>query len=263
MKKVKIQAGLDAGHINTKAVIMNGREVMGYGNAPTGFDIVGAAQSALNNAMENTGVSLEDLEGVVATGIFKDIIDSPSLKVTGTVPEFKSGAKGALFLNRDSRTIIDIGGNVHKAVSYDQNGDLLDVVQNDKCADGLGIYYTTMAKALGLNEQGLTKLALKSTKKLSVAIQCGLSAETDAIDLMCQGEEIADVAAAVLRYIAERVADMSTYLSLTKEVVVAGGIARSQVIIKHISELLNQDISVIEPPEYVGAIGAVISEEEE
>jgi len=172
-------------------------------------------------------------------------------------------AKGALFLNKDSRTIIDIGGNVHKAVCCDQNGDLLDIVQNDKCADGVGIYYTTMAKALGLNEQELTELALKSTKKLSVAIQCGLSAETDAIDLMCQGEDIADVAAAILRYIAERVADMSTYMSLTKEIVVAGQIAKSQVIIEHISGLIKHDISVLEHPEYVGAIGAAINYEGE
>lgn len=258
MKKRKIQAGLDAGHINTKAVIMNEEEVIGYGTAPTGFEVSGAAQTALNNAMENGGVSPEEVGGVVATGIFKDVIDSPSINITKTVPEFRSGAKGALFLNKDSRTIIDIGGNVHKAVCYDQNGDLLDIIQNDKCADGVGIYYTSMAKYLGLDEQGLAELALKSTKKLSVAIQCGLSAETDAIDLMCQGEDIADVAAAALRYIAERVANMSTYLSLTKEIVVAGGIAKSQVIIDHISELLKQDISVLEHPEYVGAIGAAI-----
>jgi predicted CoA-substrate-specific enzyme activase len=263
MKKEKIQAGLDAGHINTKAIIMNGQKVLGYGTAPTGFDIVGAAQTALNNASENAGISPGELGGVTATGIFKDMIDSPSLKVTGTVPEFKSGAKGALFLNKDSRTLIDIGGNVHKAVSYDQNGDLLDIIQNDKCADGVGIYYTTMAKALGMSEQNLTERALKSTRKLSVAIQCGLSAETDAIDLLCQGEDITDVAAAILRYIAERVADMSTYMSLTKEIVVAGGIAKSQVIIEHISGLLKQEISVLDHPEYVGAIGAVLSDEGE
>ena len=263
MKKEKLQAGLDAGHINTKAVILSGQEVLGYGTAATGFDLVGAAQTALNNASENAGVSIDELGGVITTGIFKDMIDSPSVEVTGTVPEFKASAKGALLLNKDSRTIIDIGGNVLKAVYYDQNGDLLDITQNDKCADGVGIYYTTMAKAMGLNEQGLTELALKSTKKLSVAIQCGLSAETDAIDLMCQGEEIADVAAAILRYIAERVADMSTYMSLTKEIVVAGGIAKSKVIIEHLSGLLKQDISVLEHPEYVGAIGAAISDEGE
>jgi predicted CoA-substrate-specific enzyme activase len=170
-------------------------------------------------------------------------------------------AKGALFLNKNSRTVIDVGGNIQKAICYDQNGNLLDVSQNDKCADGLGIFYTTMAKAIGLSEQEMSELALKSSKNLSIAIQCALSAESDAIDLMCQGTDITDVADAVSRFIVERVADMCTSMSLTKEIVVAGGLAKSQAIIKHLPSFINQDVSVLNHPEYVGAIGAVISYE--
>lgn len=261
MNKEKLLAGLDAGHINTKAIIMRGQEILGYCTVPTGFDVVAAAQTALNDASENAGISLGELGGIIATGIFKDMIKVPSLNVTGTIPEYMADAKGALFLNKNSRTVIDIGGNIHKAVCYDQNGDLLDVIQNDKCADGLGIFYTTMAKALELSEQEMTELSLKSTKNLSIAIQCALSAESDAIDLICQGRDIADVADAISRFIAERVADMSTYMSLTKEIVVAGGLAKSQVLVKHLSSLLKQDLSVLKHPEYVGAIGAVISYE--
>jgi len=118
-----------------------------------------------------------------------------------------------------------------------------------------------MSKALGLSEQELSELALTSTKNLSVAVQCALSAESDALDLLCQGEDIADVADAISRFIVERVADMCTYMSLTKEVVVAGGLAKSQALIKHLPSLINQDVSVLKLPEYVGAIGAVISYE--
>jgi len=263
MNKGKLLAGLDAGHVNTKAIIMRGQEILGDCTVPTGFDVDAAAQKALNGASENAGISLGELGGIVGTGIFKDVIEVPSLDVTQTVPEYMADAKGALFLNKDSRTVIDIGGNIHKAIYYDENGDLLDVIQNDKCADGLGIFYTTMAKAFELSEQEMTKLALKSTKNLSIAIQCALSAESDAIDLICQGRDIADVADAISKFIAERVADMSTYMSLTKEIVVAGGLAKSEVVIKHLSSLLKQDVSVLNHPEYVGAIGAVISYEGE
>jgi activator of 2-hydroxyglutaryl-CoA dehydratase len=152
-----------------------------------------------------------------------------------------------------------VGGNIHKAVCYDQKGNLVDVVQNDKCADGLGIFYTTMAKTLGLNEQEMSELALQSSNKVSVAIQCALCAESDAIDLMCQGAEIADVADAISKFIAERVADMSTYMSLTKEIVVSGGLAKSQAMIKHLQNLIKEEVSVLNNPEYVGAIGAVMS----
>ncbi|MBW2066648.1 MAG: hypothetical protein JRJ03_17195 [Deltaproteobacteria bacterium] len=259
MNKVKILAGLDAGHVNTKAIIMRGQEILGYCTAPTGFDVVAAAQTALDDALDNAGISRGELSGIVATGIFRDMINAPPVNVTGTVPEYMADAKGALFLNKNSRTVIDIGGNIHKAICYDKNGDLLDVVQNDKCADGLGIFYTTMAKALGLSEQEMSELALNSTRNLSVAVQCALSAESDAIDLLSQGNDIADVADAVVRFIVERVADMCTCMSLTKEIVVAGGLAKSRALIERLPSLIKRDARALNHPEYVGAIGAVIS----
>jgi predicted CoA-substrate-specific enzyme activase len=258
MNKGKILAGVDAGHIHTKAVIMRGEEILGYCTVPTGFDVVAAAQSALNDASDRAGIPRGELGAIVATGIFRDVVEVPPLNVTTTVPDYMADAKGALFLNKNSRTVIDVGGNIHKAIRYDQNGNLLDVIQNDKCADGLGIFYTAMAKAIGLSEEEMSELALKSTKKLSIAIQCALSAESDAIDLMCQGEDIADVADAISRFIVERVADMCTYMLLTREIVVAGGLAKSQALIKHLPSLINEEVSVLKLPEYVGAIGAVI-----
>jgi len=261
MNKGKIVAGLDAGHINTKAVIMKAEEILGYRMVPTGFDIVAAAESVLNHAVDTVGISRRELTGIVSTGIFRDRMKGLPLNVTTTVPEYVADAKGAFFLNESSRTVIDIGGNIHKAMHYDQNGDLLDVIQNDKCADGLGIFYTAMAKTLGLSEQEMSELALKSTGDVSVAIQCSLSAESEAIDLMCQGVDAADVANAVSKFMAERVAAMCTYMPLTKEIVVAGGLAKSPALIKHLSRLLQQEVTVVEFPEYVGAIGAAMSYE--
>jgi len=258
MNKGEILAGLDVGHVNTKAVIMRGWEILGYGTCPTGFDVVAAAQTALQQALDNAGISSGDVAEISATGIFKDMTKVPPLSVTITVPEYIADAKGALFLNKNSRTVIDIGGNIHKAILYDQNGKLLDVIQNDKCADGLGIFYTTMAKAFGISEQELSELAFQSTKDGSVAIQCALSAESDAIDLLCQGMGIADVANAISRFMAERVAAMCTTMSLAREIVVAGGLAKSKALVKQLPSLIKEDVSVLNLPEYVGAIGAVI-----
>ena len=261
MNNGKIVAGLDAGHITTKALIMSGREILGYCTVPTGFDVVAAAETALNHAVDNVGISRRELTGIISTGIFRDMVKVPPLNVTTTVPEYVADAKGAFFLNKNSRTVIDIGGNTHKAMHYDQNGNLLDVIQNDKCADGLGIFYTTIAKAIGLSEQEMSELALKSTRDVSIAIQCALSAESEAIDLMCQGVDTADVADAVSKFMSERVAAMCTYMPLTKEIVVAGGLAKSPALIKHLSSLIKQEVSVVDLPEYVGAIGAVMSYE--
>jgi len=262
MKKGDILAGLDAGHVYTKAVIMRGQEILGHGMEPTGFDVVAAAQIALYRALDNVGISRGELAGIVATGIFREMMKVPPLGITRTVADHVADAKGALFLSKHSRTVIVIGGNIHKAIRYDQNGNILDVIQNDKCADGLGIFYMTMAKAFGVSEQELSELVLESTKNVPIAIQCALSAESDAIDLMCQGVDIADVADAISRFMAERVAAMCTTISLEKEIVVAGGLAKSKVLIKHLTSLIKQDVYVLKLPEYLGAIGAVISYED-
>jgi predicted CoA-substrate-specific enzyme activase len=261
MNKGKMLAGLDVGHINTKAVFMRGEEILGYGTVPTGFDVAAATQTALDRALETAGVSPGNLAGIVATGIFRDMIKAPPLNATRTIPDYEADAKGALFLNRKSRTVIDIGGNIHKAIRYDQDGNLLDVIQNDKCADGLGIFYTTMARALGVSEQELSELALKSTKKVSVAIHCAASAESEAIGLMCQGVDVTDVADAITRFMVERVAAMCSCMPLAQEIVAAGGLAKSKAFMKHLPGLLKQDVTVLNLPEYVGAIGAVINYE--
>jgi predicted CoA-substrate-specific enzyme activase len=259
LDKAKILAGLDIGHINTKAVLMSGQEILGYAMAPTGFDVVAAAEAALNKATQKAGVAAKALGGIVATGIFRDMIKVPPLSITTAVPDYMADAKGALFLNKNSRTVIDIGGNIHKAVSYDENGNLIDVIQNDKCADGLGIFYTTIAKALGVSEEELSELALKSSKQVSVAIHCAASAQSEAIDLLCQGVDIADVADAITRFMVERVAAMASTMPLTKEVVVAGGLAKSKALMKHLPVLLQQDVHLLNFPDYLGAIGAVMS----
>ncbi len=253
-------AGIDAGHVATKTILMREEEVLGYASVPTGFDVVTAAEGALLSALETACVARDELAGIATTGIFRDVIKGPRLNVTRSVPDYVADAKGALFLNENSRTVIDVGGNIQKAVRYDPKGNLVDVIQNDKCADGLGIFYTTMAKALGVSEQELSELALQSTRQVPVSIHCAASAESDAIDLMCQGVAIPDVADAILRFMVERIASMCTCMPLAQEIVVAGGLAKSRALMKHLSGLLNQDVSALNLPEYVGAIGAVMSD---
>jgi predicted CoA-substrate-specific enzyme activase len=255
-------AGVDAGHVATKAVVMRGREILGVAAVPTGFDVAAAAEAALKHALEAARVPPGEVAGIAATGIFRDLVAAPPSEVTKTVPEVVADVKGALFLNANSRSVIDLGGNITKAIRYDANGDLLDVIQNDKCADGLGIFYTTMAKTLGVGVQELSDLALGSTRKVSVAIHCAASAESEAIDLLCQGADISDVADAVSRFIVERVAAMCGCISLAEEIVAAGGLAGSRAIMTYLPRLLKQDVRVLDFPEYLGAIGAVMHEED-
>jgi len=57
----------------------------------------------------------------------------------------------------------------------------------------------------------------------------------------------------------ERVAAMCSTMPLEREIAVAGGLAKSEALIKHLQVLLKQDVRVLNLPEYVGAVGAVVS----
>ncbi len=258
MNNREIMAGLDVGHVNTKSIIIRSEEILGFATVPSGLKAVSSAQEALKKALQASGVLSSELKMIGVTGFFRNMIQK-QLNIKIAVPEEVAEAKGAVFLNRNSRTLISLGGNIQKALRYDQDGNLIDIIQNDKCADGLGIFYTSMAKAFGIDEHELSELALKSTKHLSVAIHCPASAESEAIDLICQGIDIPDVADAILRFIVERISAMCTTIPLEPEIVVAGGLAKSRALIKHLSLLLKHDLNVLSTPEYVGAIGAVIS----
>ncbi len=260
MNRREILAGLDVGQINTRAVIMRGQDILGYCTVPTGFNAVSAAQAALNEALDKVGISQSELAGIVATGSCRDMIcNIPPLNATRLVLEYVADAKGALFLNNNSRTVIIIDGNVSKAIRYDQNGNVLDVANNDKCADGIGIFYTAITRDLGLSEQEMSKLALGATKNTPIAVQCAVSAESEVVALMCEGVDIAEAANAILKFIAERTAAMCASMSLEKEIVVAGGLAKSRAFVKHLSSLMKQDVSALDIPEYASAIGAVVT----
>ncbi len=258
MSRPEIVAGIDAGHVHTKAIVMRGHDLLGAGSAPTRLDPISAAQAALDEALAQAGIAIGDLTAIVATGIYRDVIGSSRLRVTRTVPEHMADASGALFFNEAARTIVDIGGNIHKVVRFDGAGNLLDVAQNDKCADGLGFFFSTAAGSLGLSEDQMSELAAGASDEGALAIQCAFSAQSDATDLVCRGIPGADVAGAILGYVVERVRSLCRSMPLEREVVVAGGLARSAELVRRLQAVLGRDLSVPELPQYAGAIGAVM-----
>ncbi len=251
-------AGIDAGHIDTKAVIMKDSDVLGYASGHTGLDPAAAARAVLDAALAKAGVSGDMLDGTFTTGIFRDVAGSERLHVNAAAPEDTADAAGALFLNPAARTVIDIGGNIHKIVRFDSNGNLIDVVQNDKCADGLGVFYTAAAGVLGMSEGQISEAASGARKNLAVAIQCAVSGESELVDLICRGAGAADAAYAVDGYVVERVASLCAAMTLEREILVAGGLARSSSIVERLGRAIGYDLRVPELPEYVGAIGVAM-----
>ncbi len=258
MSKPDVFAGIDAGHIDTKAVVMRGQQVIGYGCAPTRLDPAAAARDSLQQAMAAAGLTQSDIAAICSTGIYRDVLGPSGLSMTAAVPEHMAAAAGALFFDIGARTLIGIGGNIHQLVRFDGNGTLIDVAQNDKCADGLGIFFTTAARSLGLNEAQMSELATGVDGGHALAIQCSLSALSDATDLTARGFSPAEVAAAVIGYAVERVSSLCLAFPVSDRILVAGGLARSSELVSRLQTKLGHDLIVPDRPEYLCAVGAVM-----
>ena len=106
MNKGKLLAGVDAGHIHTKAVIMRG------GGNP--WVLHGTHRIRCRRCGSNrtrgcfgavAGIAVDELGGIVTTGIFRDVVKYRRIeRHRRSVPEYVADARGALFLNRNSRT---------------------------------------------------------------------------------------------------------------------------------------------------------------
>jgi len=117
-KQDGISLGLDSGSTTTKAVIMKNNEVVGTGWVYT-KDVVESAQEALDAALKESGLKMEDIETIGTTGYGRHTLGD-HYKADLVQEELTVNSKGAAFLagaQKGEATVIDIGGMDNKAIS--------------------------------------------------------------------------------------------------------------------------------------------------
>ena len=63
-----ITAGVDVGSVSSQAVVMLDGRLFCYGNTRTGSNSPDSAMKAINMALEDTGLKIEDFKYTVGTG---------------------------------------------------------------------------------------------------------------------------------------------------------------------------------------------------
>ncbi|MEA4827668.1 MAG: BadF/BadG/BcrA/BcrD ATPase family protein, partial [Clostridium sp.] len=107
--------GIDIGSASSKVVILeNGSKIIAAEVVQIGTGSTGPKR-ALNQALTSAGLKIEDIEKVVATGYGRFNVEEAQKQIS----EISCHAKGIFFLVHTARTIIDIGGQVAKAIRLD------------------------------------------------------------------------------------------------------------------------------------------------
>lgn len=255
-----ITAGIDVGSLTTEALIYDGeRGIRGYSIVLTGGSSREAALLAFEQALKFAGVTRDRVEGVVATGAGRYIVDFAPRKVT----EITCLARGVNHLFPEARTVIDIGGQDTKVIRVDGQGKVLEFEMNDKCAAGTGRFLEVMAKALGVELDKMGERSLKAKKDLSISSVCTVFAESEVVSLVSQGEEVEEILRAVHKAIAKRTAGLLERIGgPVPEVVMTGGVAKNIGVVRTLEEELGLPLLIYSEPQIVCALGAALIAQE-
>jgi len=183
-------AGVDVGSTQTKAIIVDeNAKIVSRALVDTGANVVQAAEQAYQRALENDGLSEEEVENVVGTGYGRYRVTFGNAQVT----EISCHARGAAKMFPHTRTVLDMGGQDTKAIRVSSNGEVLDFCMNDKCAAGTGRFLEAASSALEIPLDELGPTALQAEKPVRISTTCTVFAESEVLSWLGKGKKIEDI----------------------------------------------------------------------
>lgn len=249
-----LTAGIDVGMLWTKAVVLDGREVVGWDISPTGDNAGTAAERALHSALASSGLSRGDLRAVVATGAGK----ADAACAGRQAAEIVCLATGARFVRPDASGVIDMGGESTLVVKLDEQGLAADYARNDKCAAGTGVFLDAIAKLMGVAVEDMGPLSLASTAETSITSMCVVFAESEVVSQIHRQTPKADILKGLHQSIATRIAGLAGRVDLGGTTLAAGGLARNCGILSCVEAAMKRPLAVPERPQLVSALGAAL-----
>jgi len=248
-------AGIDIGSTMTKAVITDGEgKVLGSIIGPTGAEHRHLALQVLAQVLDKTGLVLEALDFIVATGYGRINVPFADKQIT----EITCHARGIRTLYPTARTVIDIGGQDSKGIKLDAGGKVINFVMNDKCAAGTGRFLEVIADTLGIPLAEMGALSLTAGEPVTISNTCTVFAEHEVTSRLAEGAGIPEIVAGLHAGIAGRVVNLVRTLGLQKDVAVTGGGAKNIGLIRAVEDQVGFPVLVPAEPLLTGALGAAL-----
>jgi|YelNatPaOPRAMG01_1025707.scaffolds.fasta_scaffold25409_3 predicted CoA-substrate-specific enzyme activase len=244
--------GIDVGSITTKAAIMEDFQIVATKVIFTGYDVEAAAKRVVEEILNESGLKMEEIDSVYATGYGRKSVNLANRAVT----EIMCHAAGAYLLNPSVRTVIDIGGQDSKGISMDESGRVVNFVMNDKCAAGTGRFLEVMARVLEVDLVNFEEIAKKASYPANISSLCTVFAESEIISLIAKGERRENIIAGIHYSIANRVTSMVNRIGVREKVMMSGGVAKNRGVVMALEKLIGKYIIVSGYAQELGAIGA-------
>lgn len=250
-----IFAGVDVGSMSAEAVLMKDGKILASTVIVVKPNPVESASLAMNAALEEAGLTLEDISYCVSTGYGREKIPFSDHNVS----EISCHGKGAFWADQSIRTIIDIGGQDCKVIQIDKQGDLKDFIMNDKCAAGTGRFLEGIAKSFDVHVSDLGQMALNGSDPVPINSICTIFSQFDAMCFLADGRTMEDVALGVAEALAGRVNRLAGQVGVRDKVCMTGGVAKNQAVVIAMQKVVGHPVVPLSvDSQIVGALGAAI-----
>lgn len=247
--------GIDVGSTASKCIVLkDGKEIVAKSLIDVGAGTSGP-QRAIEAVLNEAGMKKEDMAYTLATGYGRtSLMDGIADK---QMSELSCHAKGATFLFPNVHTVIDIGGQDVKVLHID-NGAMTNFQMNDKCAAGTGRFLDVMARVLEVKVEDLGRLGAMSRKKVGISSTCTVFAESEVISQLAMGTDKCDIIDGIHRSVAHRVTGLAHRIGVVQDVVMTGGVAQNEGVVKALQDELGCPIKTSPLTQYNGALGAAL-----
>ncbi len=216
-------------------------------------------EESIEFVLDQAGLKRSDVHYVATTGEGENIKNA-----TGHFYTMTTHARGALYLNSEARAVLDIGALNGRAISIDGRGKVLNYRMTSQCASGSGQFLENIARYLGIAQDEIGELSMKSTKPEPVSSICAVLAETDVINMVSRSIPPSDILRGIHESMAGRLIKLLKSIDIVQgTVMMTGGLALDAGLVKAIqdgmdSQKMATKVATSADSLYAGAIGAAL-----
>ena len=184
---------------------------------------------------------------------------------TGHFYSMTTHARGAIYLDPQSRAALDVGALYGRAISIDERGKVLSYKMTSQCASGSGQFLENIARYLGIAQDEVGTLSRQADNPEVVSSICAVLAETDVINMVSRGISGPNIIKGIHLSMAGRLSKLLKAVGTTQGVVMmTGGLALDKGLVAALEEDIGKmkgmktEIRSHADSIYAGAIGAAL-----
>ena len=218
------------------------------------------ARIAYDQVLTNANMVEKNVDYVATTGEGEGVPFH-----TGHFYSMTTHARGAIYLDPQSRAALDVGALHGRAISIDERGKVLSYKMTSQCASGSGQFLENIARYLGIAQDEIGALSRQADNPEVVSSICAVLAETDVINMVSRGITAANILKGIHFSMAGRLSKLLKSIGATKDVVMmTGGLALDRGLVaaleEDIAKMKDMKCVVRSHPDaiYAGAIGAAL-----